>query len=87
MDLNGTELINLTACETGLGQVTADGYAQHARTLVPAGARTPRSSKQFWIRFRLSHAVAKEENRATFCAAEILARDSLIIPKICYIKI
>jgi hypothetical protein len=42
---------------------------------VSACARTSRSSKQFLIKLRLSHGVPKEENRATLCAAEILARE------------
>jgi hypothetical protein len=49
-------------------------YAPHARALVPTPEGTSHSAKQFLIEFRLFR--AKLENRPTFCADEILARNS-----------
>jgi tetratricopeptide (TPR) repeat protein len=74
MNLQGTELVNLTACDTGLGEVTPDGVVGLRQAFLLAGARsltlsvwevpaaeTTRQISDFYTRWLTADAEAKPD--------------------------
>jgi CHAT domain-containing protein len=86
MNLQGTDLVNLTACETGLGEVTPDGVAGLRQGFLLAGARaltmsmwevpaeeTTRQIEEFYERWLGGKGMQPKTRYEAFRAAQMAA--------------
>jgi CHAT domain-containing protein len=88
INLQGTDLVNLTACETGLGEVTPDGVAGLRQAFLLAGARslttsmwevpgveTTRQVEDFYNRWLVGGKAASRARYEAFRSSQLAALD------------